>query len=153
MEPLTTLSIVTSVVQLIDFGSKIIANTRAVYKTADGITQETRSLSLVASDIQDLTATLQKSLQEASSGAPLCTDAKVLDQLGRECAAVAGELLDYLKAFSTTTKPSVWRSVDIAFRVVWTKPRRDGLMAQLQNLRAQFLGRVLLGIRSVARLC
>ncbi|KPM46174.1 hypothetical protein AK830_g275 [Neonectria ditissima] len=69
MDPLSALSIAASLVQFIDFSSRLLIHTREIYHSAKGQTEETVELSTVASDLSELSRNIKAqsdSLRKAS---------------------------------------------------------------------------------------
>ncbi|KAF9731339.1 hypothetical protein PMIN03_008471 [Paraphaeosphaeria minitans] len=58
MEPLSALSLASSVVQLVDFSIKFVTNTREIYKSADGASNAHSFLSNATSTLSELSATI-----------------------------------------------------------------------------------------------
>ena len=112
MEPLTALSVATSVIQFVDFGSKLLSNSRKLYKSADGVLQENLDTEVLTNDLQKLLLGLQRKLPEhrplprqsdSSTIRDIENDA-ALDDLCRRSVEIAEELLrrlDKLKVPST----------------------------------------------------
>lgn len=99
MEPLTALSVANSVVQFVEFGGKLLSNTRTLYHSVNGVLSENVDIDLIASDIQNLLLGLKRKLPE---NRPLSSSAtkpgvnetdESLDRICRKCVAIAEELL------------------------------------------------------------
>lgn len=110
MEPLTALSVASSVIQFVDFGSKLLANGRQLYRSAEGVLTENVDLELVASDLHNLTMGLKRKLpKNRALGRPgkarqLNDDDEALDRLCERCVEIAETLMKLLEKLKVPNK-------------------------------------------------
>ena len=113
MDPLTALSVATSVVSFVDFGSKLLSKSRKLYKSSNGVLTENVDLHVIALDIATLAQGLQRKLPEhrplsnPSKGSATFEDDGALDHMCRRCVEIASELmahLDKLKVDAPSTE-------------------------------------------------
>ncbi|KAF2119025.1 hypothetical protein BDV96DRAFT_643182 [Lophiotrema nucula] len=151
MDPLSASSVAACVIQVVDFGSKIVANGSEIYKSASGSSIDNTELQKTTKDLEDLTLELEKSLQSDPSSAGLGSDEEAERQLGRECKAVAMELLAVLDRLKRGGQFSKWRSYRQAFLSVWRKEQIDSLEKRLDRFRQQLVMRLLTALRIQVR--
>lgn len=64
MDALTALSVASSVIQFVDFGSKLVSKSKKIYKSADGVLDSTVDTERLASDLTGLLVGLRRKLPE-----------------------------------------------------------------------------------------
>jgi hypothetical protein len=60
MDPLSALSIAASVVQFVDFGTRLLSGTREVYKSASGQTKDIVELSTIVADLSQFSQNIRE---------------------------------------------------------------------------------------------
>ncbi len=93
LDPLTALSVASAVIQLVDFGRKLISQTQETYYTANGATKENATIGEITKDINVLNRNLKD--KKASLEAPGAADV-ALENLVTSSQKVAEELLRIL---------------------------------------------------------
>jgi len=97
MDPLSTLSVVAAAVQLVDFGSRLISNTREIYHSVSGQTSEMVELSAVAADLSQLTTNISDHITVLGEARPAKgSSEQVLLNICVQCRDVATGLEDAL---------------------------------------------------------
>lgn len=143
LDPFTSLSVATSVVQFIDFAAKLVSQAGEIYSSADGITVEYAELDAVARNMVQLDQDLRRG--EGTTG---------LDRETREicsaCRTSAAELIEAIDGLKSQGAKSKWKSMYRALCAVWGSKKVEALARRLDRLRSQ-LNMDLLGlIRYVA---
>ncbi len=64
MDPFTCLSLATSIITVVDFGTKLITTAQTIYR--DGLTPGDDNVIIVARDLKRLNETLQSTIKSAS---------------------------------------------------------------------------------------
>lgn len=90
MDPITILGIVSNVVQIIDFGLRATSKAREIHTSFTGVLRGNRAIETLANDIETVIIKLE------SSDAPLIGN-QGLEEICRQCAICANELLDALE--------------------------------------------------------
>ncbi|RDW60295.1 hypothetical protein BP5796_11901 [Coleophoma crateriformis] len=103
MDALTALSVASSVIQFVDFGSKLLSNTRKLYKSARGVLTENVDVEIITHDLSNLTLGLRRKLPQnrrlgtvGSDANPASEDDEALDVLCARCVEIAEELIKRL---------------------------------------------------------
>jgi len=108
MDPLTALSVASSVIQFVDFGSKLLSRSRQLYKSKEGVLTENFDVETITKDITTLVKGLKGKLPEHRSMSVLkpSEDDEALDELCRRCVSIAGELIARLQKVKVKKKKS-----------------------------------------------
>lgn len=90
LDPLTALSVASSVIQIIDFGCKLVSETQQIYHSASGATKDNVTLREITEDIIILDTNQSRQNQNNQR---LCPDDIVVGNLADSCAREAKILL------------------------------------------------------------
>lgn len=103
MEALTALSVASSVIQFVDFGSKLLSRSRKLYKSTQGVLTENVDIEVITVDLINLTQGLRRKLPEnrpLSAPSPNnhehFEDDEAIDTICRRCLEIAQELIERL---------------------------------------------------------
>ncbi|VUC25231.1 unnamed protein product [Clonostachys rosea] len=99
MDALNTLQVAGGVIQFLDFGSKLLSNTRKLYRSADGVLSENVDLEVITTDLATILLSLERKLPDYRAIKADCSqseDEKALDELCIRCVAIAEELIAHL---------------------------------------------------------
>jgi hypothetical protein len=144
LDPFTALGLASNVVQFVDFTSKLISETREIYKA--GSSTGNIELDAVTKDLQALTSGLK--VNPLSGNGAVDND---LASLAAQCNNVADELvgvLELLQAQGTNTK---WKSFTAALRNVMKNGEVEALVARIGRLQKQLNTRVLVTMQKDMR--
>jgi hypothetical protein len=154
MDPLSALSVATNVIQFVDFGCKLVSQTRQIYKSVDGTLSDRVVVEVLAVDLESLSLNLQNSLREnqpvnAEGQQEVSEYDKALDDLCRRCHGIAKDLIAKLNKLKVqgSTRHRNWESFKKVLRATWGKEELDSLATQLNELRSEIEFRVLLSFR------
>ena len=150
LDPLTALSVAGTIVQFVDFSSKLLAKSREIYESASGASIDNNQLEAIAKDLEGLNARLRKPLPSQQS----LDDSDIsLVKLGEQCAGVAAELihaLEELKVRGTTHLR--WKSFRKALKSVRKREEVEAITLRLQNFREELNLHILVNLRYVLQL-
>ena len=146
MDPLSALSAASSVVQLVDFISKIASDSYKLYKSDSGELERTAELKQVTTQLVSLNSGLETSLQTQATKANLSQTNQELRDLCIECNSVAGDLIVALKKLQGR-RSSKWSSVILALRTVWSQDDIDILQSRVDGFRQQIALHILVALR------
>lgn len=147
MDPLSAGSVAAIVIQVIDFGSKLISKTVEISRSSSGLLIGNSDLEKITEDLKQVSEKLQKSLKSESSGRSLTADELAERKLGEECQAVASELLGVLQRLNRDGKQSRWRSFRQALMSVLQETRIADLEKRLDRFRQELILRMLASLR------
>jgi hypothetical protein len=148
MDPLTALSIAASVVQFVDYGTKLLSKGRELYKSADGALSENVELEGASSRLNLLSSDLQKSLRGGGQGAVNERD-EALETICKGCIEVSEDLTARLKKLMLPSdqKHRVWESFKLTLKTVLSKEKIEEADLKLAKLRSELDTHVILSIR------
>lgn len=113
MGPLTALSVASSVIQFADFGSKLLNQSRQLYKSAHGTLSENIDVEIIAADVLSLAQSLKRRQpgNRAQAGQPFAANINAenddaLDALSLRCVEIAEELMRRLDKLKVKRRPS-----------------------------------------------
>ncbi|CZR63095.1 uncharacterized protein PAC_12992 [Phialocephala subalpina] len=145
MDPLSALSVAGTIIQFVDFGTKLLTSSVQLYKSSRGSLKAHEELELIVADLQSVIVKLRgtdtlvagHTVEEASSLVREDDDQqqsfmKICDEATR----IADELLMRLNALRVKDgKNRVWQCLKTAVREAWTKSEIDSLMERLLLLK------------------
>jgi hypothetical protein len=152
MDPLTALSLAGTIVQFVDFGTKLLSESRGLYKSSSGALDANIELELITSDLYALITKLRFSSSVKDSNS-LITANEHEDQVGLEticdhAAKVAEQLLGRLNDLKLKGgKHRKWESFQQAVKSAWSKEEITGLATRLSSFRQALDTQVLISIR------
>jgi polyhydroxyalkanoate synthesis regulator phasin len=148
MDPLTALSTAGTVLQFVDFGSKLIDASVKLYKKGElDVHEQAKS---ATDDILDYTVKLRRSLlQSDGSTTPpeLTEDEELLKSICEECDELARDLLERLKKLSVPQDKKgaekIWPTLTAAFKSTWKKEDLRDIQERLDRYRGAIDSRVI----------
>jgi hypothetical protein len=148
MDPLTALSLASSIVQFVDFGSELVAKGWRRYKSADGSLVEDVDTEMAVHHLVYLVSKLQN---PSESRLPDSEAGQVEDQAFRalctKCHSMGEELLSCLKAARVEGKHRKWKSFRQALRSVSTEEKLSKIEARLSALKDELEFHFLVDLR------
>jgi hypothetical protein len=131
-DPFSVLSTTSSIISLLEFAWTLLAETRTIYKSAGGATEECVVLTAVANDI--------KFLNEAIIVSPSC--GINLLKLVEESRIIADELLDAVDSLTVKGNNNAWKSFTVALKQVWKKGKLEEFSKRLSWIQGQVASNV-----------
>lgn len=147
MDPLSAGSVAAIVLQVIDFGSRLVSKTVEISRSPSGLLIGNSDLEKITEDLKQVSERLQESLQTESSSRYLTVDELAERKLGEECQAVASELLSVLQRLNLAGKQNKWRSFRQVFLSVLKENRIAELEKRLDRFRQELVLRLLASLR------
>ena len=141
-DPFTVIGIASSIVQLVDFSSKLVSESKEIYRSANGALSEHTEIESVAADLSTLSQRVSASVAarvtiQASSS--LFEDEARFQQLAASCHEVSQEILTVLQDLKTKEPHQKWHSFRQAVKGVWNKERIQDLEKRLERIRGEIL--------------
>jgi hypothetical protein len=150
MDPLTAFSLAGTIIQFIDFSSKILGGARHVYKSASGELSANEEMRVITLDIRAMVSKLQSRVQPNTAirvtpvEEPLCS---ICDRV----ELVATELLDKLELLQVgggvKGPRRAWKSLNQAIRSAWNREELQALLEKLKTLKHMLESVVMMGFR------
>src|SRR5437762_1834072 len=130
LESLAALSLSSSIVQFIDFGSRLLSKSRELYQASAHTTTEDRQLEIIARSLQRLSDNLVAASVNATQPSPVESDLK---SLTKECRIIADELLAALDKLKTKDTRKKWNCFRDSLKRIWKSEKIDGLARRLDS--------------------
>lgn len=136
LDPFSALSLATSVVQFVDFGSKLFSLSLDVRRSVSGASKETGNLIAQANDLQTICSQLSVPSTHLRVGHGSTPDDAALTILAQDCKATGEELLHALQCL-VATKQNGWASFRVALATLWKQDRIDATWRRLESYKSQ----------------
>ena len=139
MDPLTSLSIVGNVVQLVTFGSKLIHATLEVSGSLTGSTKANEELKQMTTHLRRLCdQVIIPVTPTGTSNNPILHDDRVLWDLAKQCKVASEDLLGALRTLEAEPqgKRGKWRTVKAALATIWKKKDIEGMERRLESYKS-----------------
>lgn len=174
MDPLSALSISATVVQFLDFGSKILSKSAEIYNSSLGISLENQNLAAIGTSMLNLSKDLEKKEAELEwkVSAPLDPsearsrrnrseqwkkEQAIRESRQREllsivsaCKSSSIELLNTIEKVKVQGPNSRWKSFRQALLAMYKSGEVDEMAARLEKYRSQLVVLLLGSIQYVA---
>lgn len=139
MEPLTALSVASSVVQFVDFAGRVVTQTIKVYRTKPNHeTDPHDNLEKITHDLASHNKALRDSLKLQHDSAPAnlsAVDTQIM-RICRDSEAVITELLSALGRLRSS-QTTLWSSFLDALKSIWNADQVEALRQTLDTYRQQ----------------
>jgi len=132
MDPFTAIGLASSIVQFVDYGTRLLCDAREIYTSVSGSTDENKSIETVTAEMKALSAKL--SLPPASAQTE---DEKALRRIATECESVSSEILSLLAKIRSPNPKSKLRSVWSALQSKMHQAQKLDLQNRLRDCRDQ----------------
>jgi hypothetical protein len=144
MDPLTAVSLAGTIVQFVDYSTKLLLSGRDLYRSSSGKLEPNEELELVTTD---LVAVCDKLRHQGNLGPDF-------EKVCGEANKVARELLRRLDRLKVTKgpgmdKPRKWETLQQAFAIAWSKDDVEELVDRLSKIREAIETRILFSLRYV----
>ena len=139
MDPLTALSVASSIVQLVDFTQGLFRSTYRIYKSTTGRSESNVDLQTISTSLKTLSSDLAKSVEQARSdtGKESSSNEEQLLDLSKNCAGVAEKLIAALDQLTAQKIHNIWDSFDVAVRSVTSNKQVKYLSKRLEFYRQE----------------
>ena len=136
LDPLTAVGLASAIVQLVDFSSELVSETKELYHSTEGNSAQNEELQSVTEDLKELCKTLSSAQRRAPSVEP-STDELALLELSGSCKVVADELIAVLEKLRVKSAHEKWGSFKTALRGAMKKERIENIRARLDRIQSQ----------------
>lgn len=150
MDPLSALSVAGTIVQFVDYGTKLLSNARELYRSSVGTLDANNELELVTTDLRALIAKLRMSFYSRAfdPGSVEAQQRASFDRLCDDAAKLAEALLERLdKLKNRKEKHKAWHSLQKAVASAWSATEVAELKKRLLGFREALETRVLFSLR------
>lgn len=135
MDPISSFSLASSIIQVIDFSTKLISKGYDIYKSPQGTSAENVDTEVVAKDLRTLAAKLKSGTSDTRSKKAASNGDEALSKLSTNCKNIADELLEKLNRLKIFGKHRKWRSARHALKSVYGRDDLEQLKRRLDAYR------------------
>ena len=139
MDPVIATGLAASIVTFVQFTWNICAQSRAIYRSANGLPKDKASIDAVAVDLGRLSRGISIDSTESTS--------QDLKELATACTTIADELCSALGDLKRNGRRTRWSSLQTALKDVWGARKIEDLQRRLNNVREQLHIRLTAEIR------
>ena len=153
MDPLSALSVTGTIIQFVDFGTKMLSSGMELYKSTKGSLKVSEELELAIGDLQAVLVKLRANAGPETSipPAPSPQSEAEIDEhrdsfleICNNATLVVGELLRKLNDLKVRDrKHRVWQTLRAAIRTAWSKDEISALRERLSSLSESLTPRLL----------
>jgi hypothetical protein len=137
MNPLDALSLAGTIVQFVDFSSKVLSRSRELYRSSESTLSVNQNLDLVATDLLQLSQKLTEKILDGPDSADVSEtdEEQTLRKLCKTCSDIALELKSRLNGLRAESRHQKWKSFQEAIKSVWSESDIRELMGRLSIVR------------------
>jgi len=132
MEALAAISLVSSIIQFVDLGSKAFASAREIRDSKDGMTEDNKTLTIITNGIRDLSVQLATPSTEPNN-----EDERALRRLAQESRDLSERILCLIRETVPTNPKSKREVFRTTMKGIQYKSERDALERKLASCRDQ----------------
>jgi hypothetical protein len=147
LDPLTAFSVAGTIIQFVDFGTKIFSRSNQLYKSVDGALSVNKELEDISTDLLKLMVKLSRPLRVEGAVGDGAEDEQALERLCDNCCNLAREMLTRLDKLKVRGKHKKWKSFGLALRVAFTQGEIDGISGRLALYGNALKTRILVSLR------
>jgi hypothetical protein len=154
MDPLSALSLAGTVIQFVNFGTKLLSTSVKLYKSSRGRLETHEELELTIVDLQSVVLKLRRTcyvILPEPGGPPIEDDqfqGNCFSETCDEAARIAEEILNKLKGLEVREgKHHAWESLKAAVRSAWSNDEILLLRQRLSLFKETLNSRLVLSIR------
>jgi len=140
MDPLTAVGLAGTIVQFVDFTTKIVSKSTELYRSGRGVLAENANIETTTADLKELNSRLEQTTAVHDPD---------LQALCQACGEVADQLLTALAKLRVTCQGQKWQSLRKALRSIWSKEDITQLEQRLASFRSELNLRIVIGMRYV----
>ncbi|KAF2498230.1 hypothetical protein BU16DRAFT_480997, partial [Lophium mytilinum] len=144
MEPLSALSLATSVVQFVDFSSKFICGSMEIYNSKGGQTDKLNDLEEVTKSLAEIASELEES--DSSDLSSSSKNANEIVKIATECRGAATQLCNVLSKLKLQ-KVTKRESILVTLKSLWGREKVEDLRNRLDGYRQQLIILLLVAMR------
>ena len=148
MDPVTAFSLVCGVIQVIDFGTKVVVKCRRLHE--EGSLEEHEDIGDIAEHLVNAREDLDRRGDANSMGVQLSPSDKRLSTIARECSAISAELLAKIQSLKVTASHSRRETLSKVLKTLWKRKEIVALENKLNSYREALNTQILITLRCVA---
>lgn len=147
LDALAALSLASSVIQFVDFTTKLISKGDKIYKSTEGVLDEHVELGAIAENLKRLSKGLVVSTEPLTRSEPLTPEEWALRKVGLKCQAIAHDFKTALDRLKYTGDRTRWKSFRQAVKSYWSNEVIEEMLQTLRLAREDLVVHLLVVIK------
>jgi NACalpha-BTF3-like transcription factor len=135
LDPVSALGVAGTVIQFVDFSSRLLSKGKEYYKSGDGALVQHKDITQAAASVGQLSNRLSVSLSRLEGLKSHTFEESALKAIVEECKVKAQELVTTLQQLQVHGKHKVWKSLRQALKSEWKKEKIQQMHQRLTVLR------------------
>ncbi|KAL9619550.1 MAG: hypothetical protein Q9160_005826 [Pyrenula sp. 1 TL-2023] len=135
LEPLSAFSLACNVLQIVEYGAKILTKTIEYRNAADGTLAEHQNLFDVLQSLKGLNVDIQASMPRPSDGEEQSAAGSRLTAANEDCLRLSEDFVNFLDRLKVYDTRSMLESVRLSIKSVWYKERLENMKNALSQAR------------------
>lgn len=146
LDPMSALGLAASIIQFVDFGSRLLSEANEIYHSATGVTGANAELQGIAESLSSLSERLITPTSESKK--PPSSPEEEICGIAALCKEISDELLSTINCMKVIEGPRRrWRSFRHALEGIWKRDKIASLYKKLDELRSQLSVHIIAHIR------
>lgn len=156
MDPLLALSVAGTIIQFVDFGTRMLSSTIELYKSTNGSLKVSEELELMTGDLQAVLVKLRANTGPEAHHPPgpnsqcqteIDEHRDTFLEICNNAILIAAELLSKLDSLKVKDgKHRVWQTLKAAIKTAWSKGEISELRERLSSLKESLTPQLLLNM-------
>ena len=135
LDPLSAFSVACNVLQVVEYGVKVLSKAADYQRTETGILTEQKDLQDVSQTLVHLNTDLQASLLEQQGSRDLSREESRLFGANTQCLRLSTELIRFLNGLKLRDRHTVLDSLRMSIKTLWHKDKMDAMEKSLSQAR------------------
>ena len=148
MDPVTAFSLVCGVIQVIDFGTKVLVKCRRLHK--EGSLEGHKDIEDITEHLVNAREDLDRRGDAHSMGAQLSPSDKRLSTIAKDCSAISAELLAKIQSLKISGNHGRRETLKKVVKTLWEQKEVVALEKKLDSYREALNTQILITLRCVA---
>ncbi|KAL8835402.1 MAG: hypothetical protein Q9170_003330 [Blastenia crenularia] len=146
LDPLTAIALAGNVVQFVQFGCTLVANTHEIYKSPSGALEQDLETEAVTNRILESIEELDDGREKASYGKKTSSERRLVE-IAEACTEIAKDIVQRLEKLKLRESNSVWASISKALKAVWSREELNTLTKRLKAYISELETTILISIK------
>jgi hypothetical protein len=135
LDPLSAFSVACNVLQIVDFGSKVLTQAIDYRKAANGELPENQDLRHVFQSLKSLNMDLKASIPRLTGSKSLSTAETRLLEANEECLRLSMEFIDLLDRLKVKNQHAMLECLRMSVKTLWYKEKTRAIERALSQAR------------------
>ncbi|KAI9687500.1 MAG: hypothetical protein M1822_002110 [Bathelium mastoideum] len=135
LEPLSAFSLACNILQVVEYGSKVLKKAADYQKATDGLLSEHQDLRNVLQSLQSFNADLQASMTKSGGWGSLnAAEARLVDA-NAECLRLSSDFIHLLDRLRLKNKKAMLESLRLSIKTLWYREKTEAMEKNVSRAR------------------